>query len=1627
MAPCVPLHVKRLAENINTDMEKAIVDFEKEQWREAMELFKESSDRDESRTASFLREWDRPTVVKEFFENTKRSADKEYSPRFGRILEKIEVAMTAGDIAMKGAPESVGLAWMGVRMCLSALTDDHTTFCIFGQASMDILGIMISCAVFSRMYGPSRNIEALGTREIYLQVTERIPKVYAAILDFSFSVKKYRSQHAGERFIRSLLRSATDKFTEKLKFMQSHDEQMSKFATIASQQFLDYNQRAVHDSQKLMTSTLDGIKAQLDENLRLREAQAEDFHALRTLFADMNKDMTPHDVALKHFEQNMRKLKATSDQRVELHAKIARRLPEQTCTWIFDQHNFCDWYDSANSAMLWISGGPGVGKSILMAAIIDELQRRASKGGTSGHEVVFFFCNRGAGNTRETDCILNDLLSQVYAHLRESPTETLDKANKLVTQRLGASGKQSLAKAGESTNFANVFSAEFANVFKGLVALLDRQVFAVIDALDECTDRSIGFVETLSAMGDACNSRPGPKVIVCSRPEQDIQDALSRVPTILVENNNGPDIKLNAERQLSSLSGWYVQEKQLACDKIVKQAGSYFRYVDLALEFLKQPWQRPLSTHLERLPEGVDAFYEQIIQTTPPAYVELLRCSLTWTILGGGSVRVPEVIDAYSQIYTTAGIFEHEAVEEENVSELQIHQIRAASVNLLLVDPESLVIQERHSTVSDHFLSRTKRDEEANLDPGSICAKCEKSVSVVNRFDISEKFGHISIASTILQHLMNEGFRKRYLVPHEEASAEDEPTLKDADPELSQKTTVGAPEVTGIDCNEANDSEDMEKRLGEAHMAQKRDKLDENPGPDLKESIFEGDHSDPISDVEQTDDEKLFDLASEMGTVADSDVDQASPMYQPFEGKLPGEFRYEITYCHYHLTKVEELWQPRDRQGSTWHNFEALRDAFFQDESVFFQSWSNLLQQGNWGWSWPSQALHCAARLGLTTLVERLISRGADIFKRDTMYNVMDHAVIYYGKAKEDEVSKANGLRLFETLFRAGIDVNMRGEEDGYEFLTFRFLLVQNPDIDAVELFLKYEADATAVNQGSLISVLHTCLQFCEKPDVLKAIISAGANPNAKDSDGETPLHNLMQRSEVPEGFLQQLLDAKADVNEEDLASQRPLFELCSSSGNVTAAQLLVKYKADVMDIDVNAQTALHVACENGHKNLVIFLIDNGAKVDALDAQNRTPFFLSCCADHDETALYLINHIKQSDEKVFRLPSKDGKTPLRKAAAKGHETIVQALCEKLGYDNSILNEQDIKYQQTPLHVAARNGRKGVVECLLKNEVATNLKDKFGRTALAACLSGWMPTSSGDHQAVCILLIDADNDSNIDNGILQGAAMKGVLPILVKLLDKGADPNRPDEHGWTAIQTARQYGKMEAVELLSSRKVSTALRPTRLRLSRRKDSKSMPSPGLSATDCLAIADHPVPVDVPGFYYEVLIEGSAEVSDITISARFGLCAHQSPKEKYWAPGDFPYQSWGWDGGSGRQKCYPSNDKTELRTIDVKFGKGDVVGCGVDMTCRSMFFTKNGKLVSHTKAGNLHTYYSFTEVSGRVYPVILPYIGTTVVVNFGNGKETPLLWLPGNDRDGGVHHVAREEEELNKKLPRRATAAL
>jgi hypothetical protein len=528
---------------------------------------------------------------------------------------------------------------------------------------------------------------------------------------------------------------------------------MGKYATIASQQLTNHYQKVGHESQKTMMVALEQMNHKLEHSLKLRQEQDDSMRSLKSYINELNKKLTPHDIAMRAFETNLEKLNASSDQKSDFEAKLKRRFPPETCRWIFDQEAFRTWYTAEDSSMLWVSGSGGFGKSVLMAAVIDELRTRCSPRdeGVPG-VVTYFFCNTGDDATKKTDRILKHLLAQAYSLLKDNTTETIDKANKLVASLLEGSGfvGSDDAKTGAGVGFAAIYRA--------VVSLLDCPLFVVVDALDECIDRSDGLIGTLRAITTIENPQTGPKIIVCSRPEADIEESLSGVCTINVEKNNEPDIKLNAELELLRLPGWTAQERALACHRIVTQAGSYFRYVDLALDFLRQPWQRPLEPHLERLPKGVDAFYEQIIQSTPPAYMELLKTSLTWTILAAGTIRVPEVIDAYSRTYVNIDsrnpigrekVSKGENSDSNETSTLHVQQISTAGANLLLVDSETLIIQQRHSTVADFFLRRSSKPHEVTEGASMWCDGCQKLVAGSQSFDLTEKGGHLSIATTI--------------------------------------------------------------------------------------------------------------------------------------------------------------------------------------------------------------------------------------------------------------------------------------------------------------------------------------------------------------------------------------------------------------------------------------------------------------------------------------------------------------------------------------------------------------------------------------------------------------------------------------------------------------------------------------------------------------------------------------------------------------------------------------------------------------------------------------------------------------------------------------------------------------
>ena len=293
-----------------------------------------------------------------------------------------------------------------------------------------------------------------------------------------------------------------------------------------------------------------------------------------------------------------------------------------------------------------------------------------------------------------------------------------------------------------------------------------------------------------------------------------------------------------------------------------------------------------------------------------------------------------------------------------------------------------------------------------------------------------------------------------------------------------------------------------------------------------------------------------------------------------------------------------------------------------------------------------------------------------------------------------------------------------------------------------------------------------------------------------------------------------------------------PLYEV-STEGNVEAAKILLDYCADLHDDvvrgilyfgliestndsgwQIHGMTALHAAAYYGHSDVVKLFIERGASINKLDKKGRTPFFLACQGGHTETARYLLDVLQGDEADKLNMASNDGKTPLRKASTRGKLEIVKLLLERID-STSAINAKDSTLQQTPLHLAAYNGHKDVVEILLDAGADTRSRDKSGRTPVDMCSQGWAKSSAENAEATLILLLDKDCEAVTDlSGLLCTAAVKGNTKVIEKLIGLGADPNLKDEHGWTPLLLARQYQNKEATDILSRNDPVIKTKPSR---------------------------------------------------------------------------------------------------------------------------------------------------------------------------------------------------------------------
>ena len=263
--------------------------------------------------------------------------------------------------------------------------------------------------------------------------------------------------------------------------------------------------------------------------------------------------------------------------------------------------------------------------------------------------------------------------------------------------------------------------------------------------------------------------------------------------------------------------------------------------------------------------------------------------------------------------------------------------------------------------------------------------------------------------------------------------------------------------------------------------------------------------------------------------------------------------------------------------------------------------------------------------------------------------------------------------------------------------------------VEKVKTFIKDKKDkgldlnVQGVADGR--TVLHYAAEF-GTPEMVKALVEAGAKENIPDNGGALPIHLATQNKKHPDVINQLNIDAYA--NARDSQEETPLFKAIRA-GNLTAVNILLEKDADINAQNNHGWTPLMLATRYGTDEMVKALITAGAgaKIDAMGKDGWTALMLAARYGTDEMVNALIDAGAVVDTK-----DKNDWTPLMCAARYGTPENVKALIAK-GADVNAQNN----YGWTPLMLAVKYGTDEMVQALLQAGADKSIKNKEEKTAL----------------------------------------------------------------------------------------------------------------------------------------------------------------------------------------------------------------------------------------------------------------------------------------------------------------------
>jgi ankyrin repeat protein len=293
-------------------------------------------------------------------------------------------------------------------------------------------------------------------------------------------------------------------------------------------------------------------------------------------------------------------------------------------------------------------------------------------------------------------------------------------------------------------------------------------------------------------------------------------------------------------------------------------------------------------------------------------------------------------------------------------------------------------------------------------------------------------------------------------------------------------------------------------------------------------------------------------------------------------------------------------------------SLQRAMECLFDKDKPYLAAWLQLHNIDNpstiSSWSLSAHLFKVLAKFSISPLYYAALCGFEDLVKLLVVKYPQD--VNASGDTYLSPLAAALARKHYQTvklLYRNGAHVDVCGNNGETLFIS----TLWSGDLEKIQVLLDCKADVNIRGPDDLTPIQYvsrgTRFVFVHQnipqllPDLAQLLLVHGADVNARNRHGSTPLHLAAEYGRVEVMLVLLQHDANADA--EDSQGRTPFHV----AGSVEVVRMLLEHNANANVKDNQGETPLHVAANGRDVEVVRVLLKHGANADAEDSQGRTP------------------------------------------------------------------------------------------------------------------------------------------------------------------------------------------------------------------------------------------------------------------------------------------------------------------------------------------------------------------------------------------------------------------------------------